>query len=58
MKELNEEFDRIMMNKDQKAKNDKEMYESQLDEIIKGIDAKEHDNNEQIKKITSERDKY
>jgi len=58
MKELNEEFDRIMMNKDQKAKNDKEMYESQLDEIIKGIDAKEHDNNELIKKITIERDKY
>lgn len=58
MTELNSEFDRIMINKDNKAKNDKETYESQLDEIIKSIDNKEQEHNENIKQLTDEKMKY
>lgn len=55
MKELNSEFDRIMVNKDDKAKKDKETYESQLDEIIKGIDNKDQEHSEQVKQLTEEK---
>ncbi len=58
MTELNSEFDRIMINKDNKAKNDKETYEAQLDEIIKSIDNKEQEHNENIKQLTDEKMKY
>jgi chromosome segregation ATPase len=56
MRELNEEFDRIMNDKDLKAQRDKEAYELQLDKIISELDNKENAKAEQTHQFESERD--